>query len=51
MQVSTTLAHKYSGGGHGGYVLYLFEFNRDHDDFVEQHKEAIKIEPYLNLIA
>ena len=41
------LAYKYSGGGHGGYALYLFKEQPDRDNFVEENEKAIAIEPYL----
>lgn len=41
------LAKKYSGGGYGGYALYLFETTAKREAFVTKHPEARAIEPYL----
>ena len=41
------LACKYSGGGFGGYALYIFDTIASRDTFVENHEAAIAIEPYL----
>lgn len=40
------IAKKYSGGGHGGYALYLFEDETQRNKFLEQ-KDTLKIEPYV----
>ncbi len=40
------IAKKYSGGGHGGYALYLFENSKKRDEFLKQ-KQTLKIEPYI----
>lgn len=39
------LAKKYSGGGHGGYALYLFKDENDRNNFLEK-ENTLKIEPY-----
>lgn len=44
------LAHKYCGGGFGGYALYLFEETEKRDAFVANNEEALSIEPYLRPI-
>ena len=41
------IAHKYSGGGHGGYALYLFTSNEARNSAVKQSPETIAVEPYL----
>lgn len=40
-----SLAYKYAGSGHGGYVLYLFASREDRDRFCASG--GIPIEPYL----
>lgn len=39
------LAKKYSGGGHGGYALYLFKNEEDRNKFLKL-KNTLKIEPH-----
>jgi mevalonate kinase len=47
-ETSGCLGRKYSGGGFGGYALYLFA-NRDfRDSFVSSTSSARPIEPYSN---
>ena len=41
------LAYKYSGGGNGGYALYLFPNLTTRDAFVKETENALAIEPYL----
>lgn len=41
-----SIAYKYVGSGHGGYVLYLFTGQSDRDQFVEK-TGALAIEPFL----
>jgi cytidyltransferase-like protein len=41
------LAHKYCGGGWGGYALYLFETKKARDKFVVKYSQAKAIEPYI----
>lgn len=40
------LAKKYSGGGHGGYALYLFKDEEARDKFLEL-ENTVKIEPFI----
>lgn len=40
------IAKKYSGGGHGGYALYLFDNIEKRDKFLQQEK-TLKIEPFI----
>ena len=42
-----SIAYKYVGSGHGGYVLYLFTGQHDRDQFVEK-TGALAIEPFLD---
>jgi hypothetical protein len=42
-----SIAYKYVGSGHGGYVLYLFTGQNDRDQFVEK-SGAMAIEPFLD---
>ena len=44
---SNALAYKYSGGGNGGYALYLFPNLKARDAFVTEKESALAIEPYL----
>lgn len=41
-----SLAYKYVGSGHGGYVLYLFVAEKDRNDFCEK-TGALAVEPFL----
>jgi cytidyltransferase-like protein len=41
------LAHKYCGGGWGGYALYLFASKKYRDKFVSDQANAKAIEPYI----
>lgn len=43
---SNELAKKYSGGGHGGYALYLFENESERNKFLLK-ENTLKIEPYI----
>jgi cytidyltransferase-like protein len=40
------IAKKYSGGGHGGYALYLFNNEEDRNKFLES-ENTVKIEPFI----
>lgn len=40
------IAKKYSGGGHGGYALYLFANENDRNKFLER-ENTLAIEPYI----
>lgn len=41
-----SMAHKYCGGGYGGYVLHLFAEERDRDLAVANHEAVRAIEPF-----
>ncbi|HEY9187459.1 MAG TPA: adenylyltransferase/cytidyltransferase family protein [Bacteroidota bacterium] len=41
-----SIAKKYCGGGYGGYVLYLFDDQKERDIFL-QNDNTVLIEPYL----
>jgi len=43
------LAHKYCGGGHGGYALYLFGEETDRDQAVQDYKNVRPIEPFCRV--
>ena len=43
------LAHKYCGGGHGGYALYLFDNTTDRDQAVQNHTNIRAIEPFCRV--
>lgn len=47
-EVPEALAHKYCGGGFGGYALYLFADEKDRDAFVASSDAARPVEPYLH---
>ena len=42
------LAHKYLGGGHGGYALYIFKSKKHRDMVVRKNKECKAVEPWIN---
>lgn len=42
-----SLAYKYVGSGHGGYVLYLFASLEDRSKFCER-QDTMAVEPFLN---
>lgn len=46
-EVEGSLAHKYCGGGHGGYALYLFEQTEKRDAAVRSIAEMRAVEPYM----
>ena len=46
-EVEGSIAKKYSGGGHGGYALYLFETIEDRDKCVSEFEGFKVIEPYI----
>ncbi len=48
--VDGMLAHKYCGGGFGGYALYLFEDTGKRNDFVSATQGARAVEPYVRPI-
>lgn len=45
-EIEGTLAHKYCGGGHGGYALYLFETTEAREKALSRIKELRIVEPY-----
>lgn len=47
-QADGAIAHKYCGGGFGGYALYLFSDAMQRDQFVADNDAARAIEPYLH---
>ncbi len=44
--IGQSIAHKYCGGGHGGYVLYLFDNQQARDAAVDSCDDLYPIEPY-----
>ncbi len=44
--IGDSIAHKYCGGGHGGYVLYLFETPEARDAAVDSCADFYPVEPY-----
>lgn len=44
--VGGQLAHKYCGGGHGGYALYLYETQEQRDAAVDSCEDMYPVEPY-----
>ncbi|MDE2041139.1 MAG: adenylyltransferase/cytidyltransferase family protein [Patescibacteria group bacterium] len=42
-----SIAHKYLGGGHGGYALYIFKSKKDRDAALKKTPGAKLIEPCL----
>lgn len=44
--VGGQLAHKYCGGGHGGYALYLYETQEQRDAAVDFCEDMYPVEPY-----
>ncbi len=49
-EVDTAISWKYTGGGFGGYALYLFAEQTARDAFVSQSDAALPIEPYLSQV-
>ena len=45
-EVGDCLAHKYCGGGHGGYALYLYETPEARTAALEECEYLYPIEPY-----
>jgi len=45
-EIENAIAKKYSGGGFGGYALYLFDNEADRDTALESHTQMRAIEPY-----
>ena len=44
--IGSQLAHKYCGGGHGGYALYLYPTQEQRDAAVDACEDMYPIEPY-----
>lgn len=44
--VGNQLAHKYCGGGHGGYALYLYENKEQRDAAIDACEDMYPVEPY-----
>lgn len=44
--IRNQLAHKYCGGGHGGYALYLYENAEARDAAVDACEDMYPVEPY-----
>ncbi len=44
--IGDSIAHKYCGGGHGGYALYLFESPQARAAALEMNEYLYPIEPY-----
>ena len=44
--IGNQLAHKYCGGGHGGYALYLYENKEERDAAVDSCEDMYPVEPY-----
>lgn len=40
------VAKKYSGGGHGGYAFYMFENEKERNEFLKK-ENTLKIEPWI----
>ena len=45
-EIAGAKAHKYCGGGHGGYALYLFSDSADRDAAVAAEAKCRPIEPF-----
>jgi mevalonate kinase len=45
-ELAGSIAHKYCGGGHGGYALYLFKTKTQRDTAVEENDDLHPVEPY-----
>ncbi|MDE2188785.1 MAG: adenylyltransferase/cytidyltransferase family protein [Patescibacteria group bacterium] len=45
--MSGSIGHKYLGGGHGGYALYLFADPKSRDKAAKGRKDVKLIEPYI----
>ena len=45
-EIIGSIAHKYCGGGHGGYALYLFESIDQRDFAVASNEDLRPVEPY-----
>ncbi len=45
-RIGNSLAHKYCGGGHGGYALYLYETEADREAALASCEDLYPVEPY-----
>ena len=45
-EIGECLAHKYCGGGHGGYAVYLYETPEAREAALEACEDMYPIEPY-----
>lgn len=45
-KIGDCLAHKYCGGGHGGYAVYLYETPEAREEALEACEDMYPIEPY-----
>ncbi len=45
-RIGNSLAHKYCGGGHGGYVLYLYETPEARTQAIASCPDLYPVEPY-----
>lgn len=45
-KIGDCLAHKYCGGGHGGYAVYLYETPEAREEALEACEDLYPIEPY-----
>ncbi len=47
--IEGSIAHKYCGGGHGGYALYLFDKASDREAALSSHSDLRAVEPFLRI--
>lgn len=45
-RIGDSLAHKYCGGGHGGYAVYLFETEEAREEALNTCPDLYPVEPY-----
>lgn len=45
-EIGDCLAHKYCGGGHGGYAVYLYENTEAREKALEECPDLYPVEPY-----
>lgn len=45
-KIHEAIAHKYCGGGHGGYALYLFNNRADRDSAISSRNDLRAVEPF-----
>lgn len=45
-RIGESLAHKYCGGGHGGYAVYLYETEEAREDALNACPDLYPVEPY-----